>query len=81
MLSLILGGPCFPTDKTGMNRILVGVVHEGIGLDAGPQPERIRAGDEGLGSDGEGPLQPRIGENGKKVLLGSPWGVPAHSSP
>lgn len=73
MLSFTLGGPCFPTDKMGICRILVGLVHRGIGLYARPpQSKRIRAGDEGLGSDGKSPLQPRMVENTKKVLSDTP---------
>lgn len=37
-----------------------------------PQSKRIRAGDEGLGSDGKSPLQPRMADDTKKVLSDTP---------
>lgn len=55
MLNLMLGGSCFLTDKMGVSRILAGLAHKGITLYVGPQAKRIRAGDEGLGSDGKSP--------------------------
>lgn len=42
-----------------------------------PSLKGSEQGVKAWGSDGEESLQPRMAEDGKKVLSGTPWGKPA----